>query len=73
MKFWYQSYSKVGYEKKWSYYEEAFRRHVPKVVRPGTEVHLHGIEKNAPKKSYFSSSMIMIYYWRSKSIIMYSM
>ncbi len=50
MKFWYQSYSKVGYEKKWSYYEEAFGRHAPKVVRPGTEVHLHGIEKNAPKK-----------------------
>ena len=54
-KFWYQSYSKVGYEKKWSYYEEAFRRHVPGVVRQDTEVHFHGIEKNAPKKveSYY--------------------
>jgi len=55
MKFWYQSYSKVGYEKKWSYYEEAFRRHVPGVVRQDTEVHFHGIEKNAPRKveSYY--------------------
>jgi allantoin racemase len=54
-KFWYQSYSTVGYEKKWSYYEEALRRHVPKVVRQNTEVHFHGIEINAPKKveSYY--------------------
>ena len=49
MKIWYQSYHRVGSDARFSYYEELFKRHAPKVVRPETKVDFHYVEKSAPK------------------------
>ena len=49
MKIWYQSYSPVGTDSRWGYYEEALKKHIPKIARPDTEVDIHGVEVFAPK------------------------
>ncbi len=43
MRIWYQSYSAIGFDPRWSYYEEHLKRSVREVARPTTEVSVHGV------------------------------
>ncbi len=43
MRIWYQSYSAVGFDSRWSYYEENLARYVREVARPDTEVSVYGV------------------------------
>lgn len=49
MKIWYQSYSSVGFDPKWRYYEESLEKHLAKVARADTTIDIHGVEKMPPK------------------------
>ena len=49
MKIWYQSYSQIGADPKWSKYEQDLENYVRKVARPDTKVDIHGVKKTAPK------------------------
>lgn len=53
MKIWYQSYSFVGFDHRYDYYQQAMNRHVARVARPDTEVHLHGLAKRASKMTRY--------------------
>src|SRR3990172_10161631 len=43
MRIWYQSYSAIGFDPRWSYYEEHLKRYVRAVARPTTDVSVHGV------------------------------
>ena len=43
MRIWYQSYSAIGFDPRWTYYEEHLTRYVREVARPTTEVSVHGV------------------------------
>src|SRR3972149_1271397 len=43
MRIWYQSYSAIGFDPRWTYYEEHLTRYVREVARPTTEVAVHGV------------------------------
>ncbi len=43
MRIWYQSYSAIGFDPRWAYYEEHLARYVREVARPTTEVSVHGV------------------------------
>ena len=49
MRIWYQSYVAVGADSRWGYYEEALRKHIPKIARIDTEVDIHGVDKFSPR------------------------
>jgi len=49
LKIWYQSYTRIGHDRRWKTYEDDLKSYVQKVARPGTEVVVHGAEKMAPK------------------------
>lgn len=49
MRIWYQSYSKIDYTRSWAHYETWFRRQLPRVARPDTEIYFHGADKFTPK------------------------
>lgn len=56
MKIWYQSYTSIGSDPKWRYYEESLERHLAKVARPDTKVDVRGVDRFPPKMlecSYF--------------------
>lgn len=56
MKIWYQSYTAVGADPNWRYYEESLEKHVAKVARPDTKIDIHGVDRFPPKMlecSYF--------------------
>lgn len=48
MRIWYQSYSAIGFDPRWAYYEEHLARYVRQVARPTTEVSVHGVPVMAP-------------------------
>ena len=54
MKIWYQSFSRIGIDPKWSYYEKTLKAHIEKVSRPDTVVELHGVEKLHPKFTQYN-------------------
>src|SRR3989304_2813646 len=43
MRIWYQSYSAIGFDPRWAYYEKNPARHAREVARPTTEVSVHGV------------------------------
>lgn len=49
MKIWYQSFSRIGVDPKWNYYEQALKTQISKVARPDTVIDLHGVGKLHPK------------------------
>ena len=49
MRIWYQSYSAIGFDPRWSYYEEHLERYVREVARPDTEVSVHGVPRMVDK------------------------
>lgn len=49
MRIWYQSYSAIGFDPRWAYYEEHLARYVREVARPTTEVSVHGVPVMAPR------------------------
>lgn len=56
MKIWYQSYTAIGADPRWRYYEESLERHLAKVARPDTKIDIHGVDQFPPKMlecSYF--------------------
>jgi Asp/Glu/hydantoin racemase len=56
MKIWYQSYTAIGADPKWRYYEESLEKHLAKVARPDTKIDIHGVDQFPPKMlecSYF--------------------
>ena len=44
MRIWYQSYSKLGFDSRWDFYEPLLKRHMDKVARPDTEVTIRGLK-----------------------------
>lgn len=55
MKIWYQSSAAFGTDAAWKPYEECLLRHLQSVVRPGTEIIVHGTDAAHPaeEKSYY--------------------
>ena len=50
MKIWYQTYSPTAAaDPKWRHFDEACEKYVPTVARAGTQVHVTGVHKRAPK------------------------
>jgi len=49
MRIWYQSYSAIGFDPRWAYYQEHLERYVREVARPTTEVSVHGVPLMAEK------------------------
>ena len=49
MKIWYQSYSRIGFDRKWKNYHDNLKSYVGKVGRSDTVVDVHGVEKMSPK------------------------
>ncbi len=48
MRIWYQSYSAIGFDPRWAYYEEHLARYVREVARPTTEIAVHGVPIMVP-------------------------
>ncbi|MBI2831244.1 MAG: hypothetical protein HYX79_03200 [Chloroflexi bacterium] len=59
MKIWYQSYTRVGFDPRWKYYEEGLEKHANKVARQGTVVEIHGVDKAYPDFSRYHYFMSM--------------
>lgn len=49
MRIWYQSFSGIGFDPSWRVYEELLKSYVQKVARADTTIHVHGVERFAPR------------------------
>ncbi len=52
MKIWCQSVSALGKNPLWNPYEQALKKYVQGIVRPGTKVDVHGVEVMSPALSW---------------------
>lgn len=65
MKIWYQSSSSYGYEPVWDEYGKTLEEQCKNIVRPGTEVHVEGIEvmirdiENFKTMQYYQNAQIL--------------
>ncbi len=53
MKIWVQSATAIGKDARVNRYGESLKKHIEKVARPGTTVHVHGVEVVTPRPDMY--------------------